>query len=800
MKNIHKEIKLFLYFIFLLNLVNSQYENITLKQENITIDFLSESKKFRIIPETQPLFLQIICEGKFPPNTLNKNNYIISYYGIYSDFEERKQLSKSYQGKAVMWLNKQEIKEEFFISVECEISPCNYSLSFFPKKVMDLSLNEKYTYYVTEENKQSIFNLNIVLPEELNLKESNIVQIWAKGGKDLSTSLQGKIYERLEKHNGYIINIDEIKNFQLTFNVEATIGDLVTIGAILFENGISYIYENVTLEELIELDTLLKKEIVEKTCYKMPTTEYKKYYHLNYLLERDIDLYIHSINDDIICNELHPYYKEDFYSIQYTIKDGKYINIYNPIILGSQYNAYIHEGESIAVIPMQPEYDFSYLNYYMFTIGLRKDVFIYECDTYPFCNYDRTNLEKITQIDNNYGSYSYSYKKDELNVYIDPINKKQKMLVFSCLIGVESRGNHYCLLLINIYTDKTKIQLGQIFNQYRFIREFNEDNYIIDKRVFKSSKEEYGYLNIETLTGNISVVIYDETIDIFEKQNKKLYIINKTLDEFNFKIIGLKTSVYYLNYYGVKDNNLGDIKFYGMLNGNYLFNIQTNRSIHLQIYTLPSEISTKENYPIFTGFYPLGCQLEGVYNSFENFTDCYNAYLSPILNPYDFYQYIYKDSEFEFGEFSQDGFYVNKTKSDSKNCLFYSSFFILNDNVLESGISLGENIPRRILFTEKNNEFNFTYAHTDINKDVDITFNLLNEGEYNASIFIKDFKKESYSIKENTTITLTNDIWKDFCLDSKQICRIYLDIFLIINESDKLFEINAKTVEINKER
>ena len=191
MKNIHKEIKLFLYFIFLLNLVNSQYENITLKQENITIDFLSESKKYRIIPETQPLFLQIICEGQIILNTLNTNKYIISYYGSYSDFEERKQLSKSYQGKAVMWLNKEEIKEEFFISVECEISPCDYSLSFFPKTVMDLSLNEKYTYYVTEENKQSIFNLNIVLPEELNLKETNFVQIWAKGGKELSTNLQG---------------------------------------------------------------------------------------------------------------------------------------------------------------------------------------------------------------------------------------------------------------------------------------------------------------------------------------------------------------------------------------------------------------------------------------------------------------------------------------------------------------------------------------------------------------------------------------------------------------------------------
>ena len=124
----------FLYFIFLLNLVYSKYENITLKEQVISINKLTEPKKYRIISETVPLFLQIISQGNFQPNTSNINNYIISYYANDSNFKERKQLSKSFQGKTVMWLNNEQIKNEFYISIECEIPPCDYSLSIIQKK------------------------------------------------------------------------------------------------------------------------------------------------------------------------------------------------------------------------------------------------------------------------------------------------------------------------------------------------------------------------------------------------------------------------------------------------------------------------------------------------------------------------------------------------------------------------------------------------------------------------------------------------------------------------------------------
>lgn len=798
-----KNIAIFLILIFLFNLVNSKIEKLTLKNSKITFNTLTESKKYQIIPDSVHNYLQIIVQGNIAPIALNKNKYIISYYQEDSNFEKRKQFSKSSQGKSVMWLNKDQIESNFYLSILCEKLPCDYSLNIIPKKAMKLSINEKYTYYVTEDNQESEFIIDVVPPMDYNHTLPHFVQIFAKGGHKLVTKLQGKKYAKMKKANGYIINIYNKKKFSLTFEVNANIGDLVTIGVIYFEDGISNMYEETALDEIFELDTLLKKDYAEKICYKMPTTQYMKFYSFNYLLERDIDLYSHSIVDnELICGELHPYTNEDFYSIQYNLKNKKRLNLYNPILYGPQYNAFVYEGESIAVIPLEPEDDYSFVNYYIFAMGIKKEIFLYECDTYPFCTIDKNNTDKITPIDGYYNSYSFSYKKKELNNKLNPINKKQKLLVLSCINGNErEEDTYYCLFLINIYTDRTKIEFGQIFNQYRFTREGNIDNYIINKKTFKSSIDEHGYLNIETVSGNISVITNKQKATVYSKDNKKLYFIDKKLNEFNFKIIANQNSVYYINYFGVRDNSYSeDTLFYGMHNGNYLFNIKNNQTYHLEIYTLPSEYSVTKNYPIYTGFYPLGCKLDGVRNFFENFTDGYDSYLDPIPKKNDFYQFIYKGSDYEFGEFNQDGFYVNKTENDSNLCLFYSSFFILTNNRQEGGIILEENIPRKVLFTQKYNELNFTFPISELNKDINIEFKMEKKENYKVAIFIKDVKiDKEYNINENSTIPLKKEMLENICKNKNQLCGIFLDIISEKSKDDKFLEIIFNTQNLKNQ-
>ena len=787
------------YFLILLfEFIYSQIEDLTLKDENFTINSLKENKKYKIILQSQPLFLQIIVEENKEFNRTNKNNYFISYYHQDSNLENRKQMSKSFQGKAIMWLNREQIKNNFYISIECENAPCDYSFNIIQKKLIELSLNEKYTYYVTEENKQNRFAIDIDPPNNLDMFLNNFVQIWVKGNKNVMTNLLGDKIVRFVNYNAYILNIQRKEHLKLILNIEAKVGDLITIGVILFENGISNMYLNSSLEEVIEIDTLVKKEIAEKTCYRMPTTELNIYDNLNYISERDIELNSHIINDNMICGQISSNLREDFYSIQYTLK-GKIINYYNPIIFGPQYNAYIYEGESMAIIPLEPEEDYNFLNYYIFSMGINIDAYIYDCDAYPFCSFDKNNIDKYSPLEGYYNSYSYSLNKNEINNKLAPINKKQKVLVLTCLKGVEKRDNNYCIILINIYTDKSKIEFGQIFNQYRFTREGNEDNFIINKKLFKSSNEEHGYINIETISGDISVVTNDDKSKYYQKNNKKLYIVDKNIDDFSFKIRANKNSVYYLNYYGVRENNFGNKQFYAMNNGNYLFNINKDENLHLRIYTLPSESSTVEDYPTFTGFYPLECQVDNIQNNFENFTECYNSYLEPIQEKNGFYQYIYKGSEFKYGEFNQDGFYINKRGGNvSDVCLLSTSFYLLGNEKKVIGIILEENIPKKIYFNQKYNELNFTYPHVEKSKDINIHINLLNGGKYKIIIFIKEVKLEQeYDINENTSISLKPEMWKHICKDNNQLCRIFLDIKSedIQNETFIEILINDKTIE-----
>ena len=71
------------------------------------------------------------------------NDYIISYYKD-SSFKERKQLSQSNKTKGIMWLNKAQIKGGFYLSVECYLYPCNYTIKTNYKDNVEIDFDRTY--------------------------------------------------------------------------------------------------------------------------------------------------------------------------------------------------------------------------------------------------------------------------------------------------------------------------------------------------------------------------------------------------------------------------------------------------------------------------------------------------------------------------------------------------------------------------------------------------------------------------------------------------------------------------------
>ena len=139
---------LFILFYF----SKSKFIDITLNPGLNTryIQLTSEILKLKIKEIKNYSYLRIIAEGN---GQTKETNHIISYYKE-KYLKERKQLSQSLNDKTIMWLNKEQITENFYITIECAKKPCSFTLLLEGKNSVELFLNEQYTFYVSEEKKK----------------------------------------------------------------------------------------------------------------------------------------------------------------------------------------------------------------------------------------------------------------------------------------------------------------------------------------------------------------------------------------------------------------------------------------------------------------------------------------------------------------------------------------------------------------------------------------------------------------------------------------------------------------------
>ena len=192
---------LILFLLFSCIKLSVEDEPEKIEQSTTKNDFSIEGKKLYQIAlknETNLTFTKIEVKGE------SDKDIIISYYR--DDFKNRKQLSKSISGKALMWLNKAQMKGVYNISVECNAYPCKLSLFLELKDKIEINLGDApYTYYVTEDNKEVDFHI------KGNIKDSNPkeckISIWAKGNKNIISSLSKESTDLKKRgYQAYLIN------------------------------------------------------------------------------------------------------------------------------------------------------------------------------------------------------------------------------------------------------------------------------------------------------------------------------------------------------------------------------------------------------------------------------------------------------------------------------------------------------------------------------------------------------------------------------------------------------------------
>ena len=249
-----KNIKFLLLISSLFLLIKSEPEliNIKLNENNFTYNYNIESElKFHVNLENDYNYnyLKIKVEGK----SLNSEiTHIISFYQQDLNFNERKQLSQSFTNTTIMWVTKEQIKNNFYFSIDSTKYPSNIQLDLIGSNNSELIIDDQYTYYVTEENKNMNFTIDAnKYLESLNNNNDYILTIWAKGGNEINSVLYGdEILEINSNRVYYRVNLTNLNNTIYNLTIEGKSGDLINIGSLLFKVENSS-FENYLISESI---------------------------------------------------------------------------------------------------------------------------------------------------------------------------------------------------------------------------------------------------------------------------------------------------------------------------------------------------------------------------------------------------------------------------------------------------------------------------------------------------------------------------------------------------------------------
>ena len=750
-------------------------ENISFSNENITIHNLSKPKYyFHISIDHQlilPNYIKILVEQDEPG--IFSNKYILSYYHQDSTFTKRILLSNALK-TSYIWLNKEEIKNGFYLSVEAKYKDCKYKISIIPNNFIELNFaSPTYSYFVTKENKNNKFKIN--LQNDIQIRSNDKIVIWVYGGKKVNVNLNILDYQKHSIYNAFIIKIKENQESQeYNFTVRAEIGDILDVGFMYLNTNDDC--KNCINDPKVLYKGFLKRNFLTEICFKV-----------NYGWDANIKI-IDATNIANIQNEIYnskkcirlPKEIDELFFSYYYIPDSLPENNFTDYYLdtGVYYKQTIPEKKTVGYLPLRLEDNFEFITYNIKLNPYQKEIkakaYISICNNFPDCSNDE-NIEENIPLTQNLDSYAYTMSKNEIENYINPMGNKRKLLFFKCEEGTEFRD---CDIYINIYTDKTNIIQDNnnyinslLSNNYVFIRDKNINNYRIEGK----SIEKLDFINIEKISGEISIMIDDDD-KLVKYKNIHLYQFNRTRDFLDIKIIAKRNSIYSIKFV----DDLVVAKKQLSVGANYLLNLN-NKNEHIYGYVFntgyrhdrkePDYDWDRYDYEIFLiylNFYPINCSLDIIGEK------KINKYKLPAPDNQIFYQYI-QTTHHQKVSIDMRQFF------NSDTCLIYVSSYNMNttDYYSDNSLILSENFPQLFAFNEEVKSLNFSYYFSEINQDIIINITLFNRENYVMKMYINNnnsFTNKRYEFSSNKIIRINSEDLKDICRYENRVHKVFFNI------------------------
>ena len=517
-------------------------------------------------------------------------------------------------GDANLILPKVFLSQTLYLSIECNIYPCSFSINFALEKLPVLNPNQIFTYFI----KESIdLNMNFKIPSQLNI-ENNLLHSY-----DIAVSFsnellvetellfdeikinerkieKGVIYSFLEENiiNKNIYNIIEDNYYRL--QIKSKEEQYITISVnskIINDNK----YTNKIIPNKGELFSYMKNDLLKQECYTINTelNDYSNslifasvfffskplnYYFLNKNSEKsEINTPLqNSINivflkeDNIykdLCFYLDKETDEGLYKIE--ISETKdiinKINIYSPLMTGMIYKKSLSIND-ITYYTFNPFLrNFTQMNFNLKVIKGNIKMFLYTCNNFPYCKYtyeELINNNKVIRPHIVNDMFSYSDYFNPSVKCLSPFGYKQNLMYVYC---TNETKDDLCQFEISFFSDKDKILLLNNDKFYQYMLKDEIDLYKINIPLLYNKDIDKIKIILYTFTGEAKYEVIKNNyfnienefiggMDIYEYKLIKDNNIDKEINiEFNIKAC---TNAYYEVEYKIikKYDNPDDIE------------------------------------------------------------------------------------------------------------------------------------------------------------------------------------------------------------------------------------------------
>ena len=411
--------------------------------------------------------------------------------------------------------------------------------------------------------------------------------------------------------------------------------------------------------------------------------------------------------------------------------------ILQPAILGNIYNDKLSKDEiryyRQGLFDPNPSDELIY-HYSIRQIEGEIEVYIAQCDNFPYCQYSKTDLEKnenVTKLYNLDEVFIYSKKSKDLIKY-DP----QKIEVYLILCKTDSCQFSFIINKSNSIINLSKLE--------KFSSKIYKNN--IDKFSIKKNKDSTEILSISLYTHSGEVVLsYNDKCEDIK------HIIFGNLDKLEIpKSCGIDH----------------EIEIYIQANMDSVYSIEFEEIVDLKYSQIKSNIVHKESIlnkekiieftPVknsyFVKFIPINCEIEIKYG--EN----------KVLNSY---QNIYYYDSFN----ETDKNYLFNISTKENDCMIYTYLEELTEDFYSI---LSDQVPYYLTLHENNLKYKLIYPIP--NKDYSPSFkiNFYEETPINITQSIKNEKEETIEALFSKDIK-TNSKILNKC-DKDNICYLMIDI------------------------